>query len=158
MFMGAGLFNALKAMSSGCQGPVSSRPGLVNGCASFGIGTSSLSRQRHSLSLPRKLSIMPWTIWRNVQGFPVAGSANVSSHFGQAYFSRTGAADCRSTRRAVSAAAISGPSSRVSVAIVSWILISRPFTFLVPKRPGNCCKISSRTKATTGSAFLSSWV
>src|ERR1035441_5361971 len=50
MFMGAALFKALNAMSSGCQGQVSSNPGLFNGCTSAGMGTSSLSRQRHSLS------------------------------------------------------------------------------------------------------------
>ena len=106
IFIGAALFNALKAMSSGCHGPVSSKPGFVNGWASFGMGTSSLSRHRHSLSRPRKLSIRPWAIWRNVQNFPVTGSSNVSSHFGQAYFSLTGAGECRSARRAVRAAAI----------------------------------------------------
>src|SRR2546430_14361413 len=45
MFCGAWLFNALKAISSGYHGPVNSRPGFFVGCASFGIGTSSLSRQ-----------------------------------------------------------------------------------------------------------------
>src|SRR6266849_4008504 len=147
MFMGAGLFNALKAMSSGCQGPVSSKPGFVKGWASFGMGTSSLSRQRHSPSRPRTLSIRPWTIWRNVQNRPLTGSSNVSSHFGQAYFLLTGARDSSSARRAVRAAAISGLSSRVSVAIASSILTSRPFTFLFPKRSGNFWRMSSRIMA-----------
>ncbi len=31
MFMGAALFSALKAMSNGCQGPVSSSPGFFSG-------------------------------------------------------------------------------------------------------------------------------
>ncbi len=44
------------------QDPVSSRPGFVNGWASFGMGSSSLSRQRHSLSRPKKLSISPCTM------------------------------------------------------------------------------------------------
>src|SRR5712691_6057488 len=153
--MGAGLFNALKAMSSGCQGPVSSKPGFVKGWASSGMGTSSLSRQRHSLSRPRKLSIRPWTIWRNVHNCPVTGSSNVSSHFGQAYFLLTGAGDCRSARRAVRAAAISGLSSRVSVAIVCSTLTSRPFTFLVPNRSGNFWRMSSRIMV---SGLLNSFV
>src|SRR5437879_5336099 len=153
--MGAGLFNALKAMSSGCHGPGSSKPGFVNGWAAFGIGTSSLSRQRHLLSRPRKLSIRPWTIWRNVQNCPVTGSSNVSSHFGQAYFLLTGAGDCRSARRAVRAAAISALNSRVSAAIVCSTLIARPFTFLVPNRSENFWRMSSRIMV---SALLNSFV
>src|ERR1700749_3605660 len=105
MFMGAGLLRALKAISSGCHGPVSSKPGFLSGCASFGIGTSSFKRQRTSLSLPRKLSINPWMIWRNVHGLPLMGSSYFSSHRGHEYFWRTGAGEARISRRALNAAA-----------------------------------------------------
>src|SRR5919109_181961 len=131
-------------MSSGCQGPVSSSPGFVSGCASLGMGTSSLRRQRHWLSRPRKLSIIPWTIWPKVQSFPLTGSSNFSFQFGQAYFFLTGEGDARSAWRALKAAAISGRSSRVSDSIVFSTLTSRPFTFFVPKRSGKSCKTSSR--------------
>jgi hypothetical protein len=142
--MGAALFKALNAMSSGCQGPVSSNPGLFNGCTSAGMGTSSLSRQRHSLSRPRKLSIMPCTIWRNVQARPVTGSSNVASHRGQPYLLRTGSALSSSARRALRASAMAGRSSRVSVSSVSSTLTCRPLMFLLPNNSGNCCRISSR--------------
>ncbi len=151
--MGAGLFNALKAMSSGCQGPVSSKPAFLVGWASAGMGTSSLSLQRHWLSRSRKLSIMPCTIWRQVQNCPVTGSLNLASHLGHPYFSRTGAGDSSSSRRALRAAAIDGRSSRVRVAMASSTLTSRPFTFLVPNKSGNFSRISLRTMARLLNSF-----
>ncbi len=86
----------------------------------------------------------PWTIWRYVQGCPLTGSSNVSSHFGQAYFWLTGAEDWSSARRALRAAAISGSSSLVRVAIVCSTSTSRPFTRFVPKRSGNFWSMSAR--------------
>ena len=53
--------------------------------------------------------------------------------FGQAYFLVTGAADCRSSRRAVKAAAISGRSSRVSVAMVCFDIDFSPVHLLGPE-------------------------
>src|SRR5207244_3488217 len=52
-------------------------------------------------------------------------------------------------------AAISGLSSRVSVAIVCSTLTSRPFTFLVPNRSGNFWRMSSRIMV---SGLLNSFV
>ncbi len=144
MFIGAGLLSALNAMSSGCQGPVSSRPGFRDGWTCSGIGTSSLSRQRDGVSFPRKLSTSPWTIWRNVHGFPVTGSSKVSSQLAHPYFLATGAGAASSSRRAERAAAMAGRSSRVSVAIVCSTFTSRPFTCFVPKRSGNCLRMSAR--------------
>src|SRR4029077_4980074 len=100
--------------------------------------------QLRSLSRLRKLSIMPWTICRNVQNFPLTGSSNLSSQLAHAYFFRVGVVDSRSTRRAVSASVISGRNSRVSVLIVCSTSMARPFTFLVPKSSGNPCRMSLR--------------
>src|SRR6266481_765773 len=144
MFMGAGLLSALNAMSSGYHGPVSSSPALRSGCASAGTGTSSLSRQRHGLSWPRKLSIRPCVIWRQVQNFPLMGSSNFRSHCGHAYFSRTGAGDSSIWRRAVSAEAISGRSLRVRLAMASSTLTCFPFAVFEPNRFGKLWRMSSR--------------
>ncbi len=83
---------------------------------------------------------MPCTIWRKVHGRPVIGSSKDSSHFGQAYFVRTGSELSSCARRAFKASAMAGRSSRVSVAIVSSTLTSRPFTFLMPNRLGELLK------------------
>ncbi len=74
----------------------------------------------------------------------MTGSGNFFSHWGQAYFSATGAGDCSSMRRAVRASAIAGRNSRVRVAMVSSTLTSRPFTFLAPNRLGKFCRMSWR--------------
>ena len=54
------------------------------------MATSSFRRQRQGLSLPRKLSTSPCTIWRYVHGLPVTGSSKRSSQPVQAYFDATG--------------------------------------------------------------------
>ena len=145
MFMGAGLLSALNAMSSGCHGPVSSRPGFRDGWTCSGMGVSSLRRQRQGVSLPWKLSARPWTIWRKVHGLPVTGSSKVASQSCQAYFSFTAAFDARSSRRAVRAAAMAGRSSRVRVVIVSSTSTCRPFTCFLPNSWGNFWRMSGRT-------------
>src|SRR6266702_7399867 len=147
MFMGAGLLSALNAMSSGCHGPVSSRPGFRDGWTCSGMGVSSLRRQRQGVSLPWKLSARPCTIWRKVHGLPLTGSSKVASQSCQAYFSVTEAFDASSSRRAVRAVAMAGRSSRVSVVIVSSTSTCRPFTCFLPNSWGNFWRMSGRTMA-----------
>jgi hypothetical protein len=142
MFMGAGLLSALKAMSSGAHGPVSSRPAIREGWTCSGMATSSLSRQRTGVSRPWKLSTSPCTIWRYVQGFPEIGSSNDSSHPGQAYFSPTAVGEWRMALRAERALAMAGSISRESVVMVSSTSSSRPFTRFLPKRSGNFWRMS----------------
>ena len=142
MFMGAGLLSALKAMSSGDHGPVSSSPGFRDGWTCSGMATSSLSRQRQGLSRPWKLSTSPCTTWRKVQLLPETGSSNDSSHLGQAYFSPTGDGDWRMARRAARAWAMAGSISRESRVMVSSTSSSRPLTRFVPKRSGNAWRMS----------------
>ena len=62
--IGAGLL-ALKAI----PGTDTMAPWPLGPCkrVGVGIGTSSFSRQRQTVSQPRKLSIMPWTIWPDTE-------------------------------------------------------------------------------------------
>jgi len=120
-------------MSSGCHGPVSSKPGLVNGGV-LGVGTMSLSRPA-PLGIPTvKVVNQALDDLANCPNFPVTGSSNVSSQLGQGIFlaDRRGGLQ-EQARRAVSAASISGPRSRVIAAMVCSTLTSRSFIFLGPE-------------------------